>query len=126
MNSVVVSGRAATKPEISYTPQTQTACTWFSLAVDRPKRNGQDQGADFLRIKVWGRQAETCHQWLVKGQEAIVQGSIRISQGKDGKTYTEIVADKVEFGRKPSTNKATPEATNEQIGFAEVEDEPPF
>ena len=134
MNSVVLSGRLATQPELAYTPQTQTACCRFSLAVDRPKKNGQDQGADFIRITVWGRQGETCNQYLVKGQEAIVQGSIRINKGNDGKTYTEVVGNNVEFGRKPSNAQAAPannvdmptQQTIDDVPFTQSYDAPPF
>ena len=54
MNSVVLIGRLARDPELSYTPNTQTAVCKFTLAVDRPRRQGEDQGADFLRITVFG------------------------------------------------------------------------
>lgn len=100
MNSVILIGRLANDPEISYTPQ-QTAVCHFTLAVDRPKRNGEDQGADFLRITVFGKSAENCSRYLSKGREAGVRG--RISTGsytnRDGvKVYTtDIVADEVKF-----------------------------
>ena len=138
MNSVVLSGRLATQPELAYTPQTQTACCRFSLAVDRPKKNGQDQGADFIRITVWGKQGENCNQYLVKGQEAIISGSIRTNKGNDGKTYTEVVANNVEFGRKPSNAQAvaqniqtTPaevpvQQTIDDVPFTQSYDAPPF
>ena len=136
MNSVVLSGRLATQPELAYTPQTQTACCRFSLAVDRPKKNGQDQGADFVRITVWGKQGENCNQYLVKGQEAILSGSIRTNKGNDGKTYTEVVADKVEFGRKPTNYQTAPtqavdmpqpvQQTINDVPFNQIDDAPPF
>lgn len=135
MNSVVLSGRLATQPELAYTPQTQTACCRFSLAVDRPKKNGQDQGADFVRITVWGKQGENCNQYLAKGQEAIISGSIRTNKGNDGKTYTEVVANNVEFGRKPTNYQTAPttvdmpqpvQQTINVVPFNQVDDAPPF
>lgn len=101
MNSVVLTGRLARDPELSYTPNTQTACCRFTLAVDRPKRDGQDQGADFIRIVVWGMQGENCDRYLSKGRQVAVMGRIQTGsyKNRDGQTVytTDIVADRVEF-----------------------------
>ena len=103
MNSAVISGNLGRDPELSYTPQTQTACCRLSVAVARDKK---DEQPDWLTVTVWGHQAETCSQYLVSGQHVEVRGRIRVSKGKDGKTYTEIVADKVEFGAKPQNKQS--------------------
>lgn len=101
MNSVILIGRLARDPELSYTPNTNTACCRFNLAVDRPKRNGEDQGADFIRITVWGRQAETCDRYLSKGRQIAVNGRIQTGSYKNrsGETVytTDVVAERVEF-----------------------------
>ena len=114
MNSVVLIGRLARDPELSYTPNTQTAVTRFTLAVDRPKRNGEDQGADFIRITVFGRQAETCDRYLSKGRQAAVLGRIQTGsyKNREGVTVytTDIIADRVEFlggGQGQSTTRST-------------------
>ena len=101
MNSVVLIGRLARDPELSYTPNTQTAVCHFTLAVDRPRRQGEERGADFLRITVFGRQAETCDRYLSKGRQAAVHGRIETGsyKNRDGVTVytTDIIADNVEF-----------------------------
>ncbi|MBQ6456593.1 MAG: single-stranded DNA-binding protein [Mogibacterium sp.] len=101
MNSVVLIGRLARDPELSYTPSTQTAVCRFTLAVDRPRRQGEDRGADFLRITVFGRQAENCDRYLSKGRQAAVHGRIETGsyKNRDGVTVytTDIIADNVEF-----------------------------
>lgn len=101
MNSVIEIGRIATDINLQYTPQTQTAVAKFTLAVDRPKKDGQDQGADFIRITVWGRQAETTNQYCSKGSKIAVQGRITTGSYKDrqGNTVytTEVTAERVEF-----------------------------
>ena len=100
MNQVVLIGRLARDPELSYT-QNQTAKAVFTIAVDRPKRDGQDQGADFIRITVWGKTAENCDRYLSKGRQVCVQGRIQTGSYKDknGQTVytTDVVADRVEF-----------------------------
>ena len=101
MNSVVLIGRLARDPELSYTPNTQTAICRFTLAVNKPRRNGEDQGADFIRITVFGRQAETCDRYLSKGRQAAVHGRIETGsyKNRNGETVytTDIIADNVEF-----------------------------
>ena len=101
MNSVVLIGRLARDPELSYTPNTQTAVCHFTLAVDRPRRQGEDQGADFLRVTVFGRQAENCDRYLAKGRQAAVRGRIETGsyknrEGVNVNTF-DIIADNVEF-----------------------------
>ena len=101
MNSVVLIGRLTRDPELSYTPNTQTAVCRFTLAVDRPRRQGEDQGADFIRITVWGKQAETCDRYLSKGRQVAILGRIQTGsyKNREGVTVytTDVVADRVEF-----------------------------
>ena len=101
MNSVVLIGRLARDPELSYTPNTQTAVCHFTLAVDRPRRQGEDRGADFLRITVFGRQAENCDRFLAKGRQAAVHGRIETGSYKNREGVTvntvDVIADNVEF-----------------------------
>ena len=100
-NCVTLRGHLTRDPELSYTANTQTAVCKFTIAVNRPRRNGQDQGADFIRITAFGRQAETGYRYLTKGREVSVLGEIQTGsyKGRDGNTvYTfDVVADNVEF-----------------------------
>lgn len=98
MNNVVLIGRLANDPELSYTPNNQTAVCRFTLAVNRMRK---EDGADFIRITVWGKQAENCDRYLSKGRQAAVHGRIQTGSytNRDGaKVYTtEVVANSVEF-----------------------------
>ena len=101
MNNVALIGRLTRDPELSYTPNTQTAVARFTLAVDRPKRNGESTGTDFIRVTVWGKQAETCDRYISKGRQVAVLGRIQTGsyKNREGVTVytTEVVADRVEF-----------------------------
>ena len=101
MNNVVLIGNLTRDPELSYTPQNQTAVCNFTIAVNRPKKEGQDQGADYPRVVVWGKQAENCNNYLSKGRKVAVRGRIQTGSYKDrdGRTVytTDVVADNVEF-----------------------------
>ena len=119
MNSVILIGRLARDPELSYTPNTQAAVCRFTIAVDRPKRNGEDQGADFIRVTTWGRQAETCDRYLSKGRQVSIQGRIQTGSYKDrsGQTVytTDVVADRVEFLGGNNQQQAQPKPDPDEV-----------
>ena len=120
MNTCILIGRLCANPELSYTPNTQTAVGRFTIAVDRPKRDGEDQGADFIRITVWGRQAETCDRYLNKGRQVAVMGRIQTGSYKDrnGETVytTDVVADRVEFLGSAGGENSGSDGRNPQFG----------
>ena len=99
MNSVVLIGRLTKDPEIRYIPGSQTAVANFSIAVDRPF--SKEKKTDFFNIVVFGKPAENCGSYLVKGRLVGIQGRIQNDtfDKKDGtKGYkTDIVAERVEF-----------------------------
>lgn len=101
MNSVVLIGRLTKDPEVRYISKSQTAVANFTLAIDRPVRQGAEKQADFPHITVFGRQAENCERFLSKGMKAAVQGRIQTGSYKDrnGQTVytTDVVAERVEF-----------------------------
>ena len=93
MNLVTLTGRLTRDPE--RTDRNGTIICNFSIAVDRPK-----EGADFIRITVFGKLAENCSQYLAKGRQVAVQGHIQTgSYPKDGQTIytTDVIGDRVEF-----------------------------
>jgi single-strand DNA-binding protein len=143
MNSVILIGWACDKPELSYTPTTQTAVGKFTLAVNRPKRNGEDQGADFIRVTVWDKQAEICERYLHKGSQCAVRGRIQTGsyKGKNGETVytTDVVADKfngVEFlgsrgdsaPQNTTERQSAPQQTprNPETTFSAMDEDCPF
>ena len=99
MNNVVLIGRLTKDPELRYIPQSETAVANFTLAVDRPL--AKEKTADFIRIVAFGKTAELCERFLVKGRLVGVQGRIQTgsfkAQSGETKYTTEIYADRVEF-----------------------------
>ena len=70
------------------------------LAVQRPRKDGEDQGADYVDVTVFGRQAEICKEYLAKGRKIAVQGRLHHSEwdGENGRRQKlEVNADSVEF-----------------------------
>jgi len=99
MNNVVLIGRLTKDPELRYIPESQNAVATFTLAVDRPF--AKEKQADFIRITVFGKQAENCERFLAKGRMTAIQGRLQTGsyKNKEGATVytTDVVADRVEF-----------------------------
>ncbi len=130
MNNVVLIGRLTRDPDVRYT-NSQLAIARFSVAINRvPGRDGQDRGADFPNVVVFGKQAENCERYLTKGKLVAIQGRIQTgSYEKDGrKVYTtEVVADRVEFLEWGDRQQGAPATSTSQEGIPEgfqaIEDE---
>ncbi|MDP3957850.1 MAG: single-stranded DNA-binding protein [bacterium] len=106
LNKALIVGNLTRDPELKSLPSGSKVAT-FSLATNRVWKDAsgtKQESVDFHNIVVFGRQAETCAQYLKKGQSALVEGRIqtRSWEGQDGKKNyrTEIVADRVQFGFK--------------------------
>ena len=101
MNQVFLTGRLTKDPETRYTSGSQIAVCTFTLAVDRPTKQGEEKKADFPRITVFGRQAENCEKYLSKGKKVAVQGRLQTGsyKNREGVTVytTDVVAERIEF-----------------------------
>lgn len=101
MNVAVLVGRLTKDPELRRT-NSDKAVASFILAVNRPFKNKDgDNEADFIRIVVWGKQAENVEKYITKGSQVAVDGRIQTHSydDNDGKRVfvTEVVADNVTF-----------------------------
>jgi single-strand DNA-binding protein len=101
MNNVTLIGRLTRDPEVRYTSGSQMAVARFSIAIDRPARQGGEKQTDFPSIVVFGKQAENCERFLTKGRLVGIEGRIQTGSytNKNGdKVYTtDVVANRVEF-----------------------------
>jgi single-strand DNA-binding protein len=111
MNVVTLIGNLATEVELKQLAEGKQVAS-FVLAVDRASKDG---GADFVRISVWDRQAETCSRFLHKGDRAALEGRLRSRswQAPDGtrRSAVEVVATRIQFLTPPggdSSVGATP------------------
>lgn len=120
-NKVILMGRLTRDPESSTSPS-GVVVTRFTLAVDRRfQKQGEERQADFINIVTFNKTAEFVKKYFVKGQLALVSGSIqtRSWDGQDGqKRYaTEVIAEEVNFvGSKkdnPSSNQGAASDFNE-------------
>ena len=75
---LTIVGNLGRDPEMRYTPSGQ-AVTNFSVATSRryTDSNGQKhEETTWFRVSAWGRQAETCNQYLHRGSKVLVEGRL--------------------------------------------------
>ncbi len=131
MNVVTLIGRLTRDVEMRASGQTAVAS--FSLAVDKQlSREKKDEmealgkpTADFINIVVFGRQAETCNQYLRKGSQVAINGRIQTGSytAQDGtrRYTTDVVANQVQFLTPKSTPKKEDDFWNDD--FSSVNDD---
>lgn len=137
MNTVILIGRLTRDPDLRYTADNLCIAT-FSIACSRGRdREGNDRGADYPWIKVFGRQAENCGKYLRKGSQVAIRGRINTGSytDRDGnKVYTtDVTAEQVQFlgskkdsGGEEPRRAAAPEYEDIPDGFQQVMDDVPF
>lgn len=107
INTTFLFGNLTRDPELRALPNGGSVAS-FGLATNRTFRKAdgtKGEQTEFHNIVVFGKQAESCAQWLKKGSSAFIEGRIqtRSWEGEHGKQYrTEIVAERVQFGPRRS------------------------
>ena len=103
LNKLMLIGNLGRDPEVRFTPGGR-AVARFPLATSEvwTDQEGQRQErTEWHNIVVWGKQAETCGQYLSKGRQVFLEGSVRTRQYDDkegNKRYiTEVIGQRVQF-----------------------------
>ena len=113
LNKVMLLGHLGQDPELKYTPN-GTAVANFSVATSdqwTDKSGQRQEKTEWHRIVAFGKLAELCNQYLSKGRQALIEGSLQTSswEGEDGKKRykTEIIGRNVQFiGGRPSQDRS--------------------
>jgi single-strand DNA-binding protein len=102
INRVVLTGNLTRDPETSATPGGLSICK-LGIAVNTRRKNsdgGWEEKPNYFRVTVFGRQAESCGQYLKKGRPVAIDGRLEWSQWeRDGqkRESVDIIADTVQF-----------------------------
>jgi len=141
VNKVILIGRLGRDPELKYTPSGAPVAK-FSIATDEvfKDRSGEQQKhTEWHNIVAWNKLAEICGEYLTKGKQVYIEGSIRSRQWEDKQTGAkrtayEIVAQKMTMlgskadsertlsDRAPSERPAEPETAPEPAAEPEITD----
>jgi single-strand DNA-binding protein len=76
---VIIVGNLGRDPELRYTQSGQAVCG-FSVAVNEVwtdrQTNEKKEKTNWFRVSVWGQQGETINQFLAKGRQVMVIGTV--------------------------------------------------
>lgn len=127
-NRVVLVGNLTRDPELRQIPS-GTSVADLGLATNERYRNRDGETAEttcFVDVVAWGKQAESCNQYLSKGAPVLVEGRLQLDQWKtnegQNRSKLRVKADRVRFlGRAPATAGASVAPS-----IAETEEPMPF
>ena len=102
---LIIIGNLGRDPEMRFTPDGNPV-TSFSVATSRKYKDVDE--TTWFRVSVWGKQAESCNQYLKKGSKVLVEGRLypdpqnggpRVYQRNDGSWASsyEVTAETVRF-----------------------------
>ncbi|MBI3731973.1 MAG: single-stranded DNA-binding protein [Chloroflexi bacterium] len=126
-------GNLGGNPELKYLVN-GTAVTSFSMAVNNQRKNPEGEvvkETTWFRVSVFGKQAESCAEYLTKGRMVLVEGTLkgdpatggpRLYERKDGTVGAsfELVANSVKFlptGAPGEKEKAAPVAETAEMAL---------
>ena len=105
MNKVVLIGRLTKDPDLRFAAGSGTAVTRLTLAVNRPFKKDE---ADFINCIAFGKTGEIIAQYLTKGRQLAISGSIQTGsyEAKDGtrRYTTDVIIDSFDFIDSNSSN----------------------
>ena len=115
---LIIVGNLGRDPEMKYTPGGQ-AVTNFNLASNRQytTSNGEKvKETTWFRISAWGRQAETCNQYLKVGSRVLIEGRLNPDKETGGPRI---------WSRQDGTQGSSYEVTADRVVFLTSRDEQP-
>lgn len=134
---LTIVGYLGRDPEMRFT-QTGTPVTSLDVAVTRTWNNDQgvkQEETTWFRVSAWNKQAETCAQYLKKGSQVLVTGTVKAHSytGRDGQpgASLEVKADTVRFlgggnGAARNSDGATPYGQQAGQNASIAEEDIPF
>lgn len=130
-NRVVLMGNLTRDPELRQIPS-GVAVADLGLAASEIYKNRDGEQVEttcFVDVEAWGRQAETCNEYLSKGSPVLVEGRLRFNRWEtpEGQVRTKlrVRADRVQFLGRPRSAAAAHDAPAQTPGEAE-DDNLPF
>jgi single-strand DNA-binding protein len=86
INKINLVGRAGRDPEVKFFESGKVKCS-FSIAVDRRSSNRDEP--DWFELELWGKTAEVAGNYVKKGKQVGVTGSLKFDRWQDKNTGEE-------------------------------------
>lgn len=86
---LIIAGNLGKDPDMRYTPNGQPV-TSFNVATNRSytDANGQQvKETVWFKVNVWGKQAESAHDYLKKGSKVLVEGRLIADETGNPRIY---------------------------------------
>lgn len=101
INNVTLIGTLGRDPEVKYF-ESGTCVAQFSIALNNPPKDGQDQPPDWVEIKAWDKRAQVAADYLKKGHRVGIVGRLKqeswTERDSDQKrSKLTVVADRLEL-----------------------------
>jgi single-strand DNA-binding protein len=120
LNKIFICGRITRDPELKTTPKGTKVAT-FAIATNHTTKNedgSKNETVQFHNCVAFGKTAEIIAQFVIKGQELLVEGrsQTREWQAKDGskRSTNEVIVEMFQFGQKPRGAETSEEPTDDQ------------
>jgi len=104
INRVVLTGNLTKDPDVRTNPGTGLSVCKLRLAVNTRRRNNAtgdwEDKANFFNVTVFGRQAESCGNFLHKGRPVAIDGRLEWSEYEvegQKRQSVDIIAENVQF-----------------------------
>lgn len=131
MNKIIILGNLTQDPELKYTASGKAVCNL------RIANNTEKKTPLYIDVVCWEKLAESCSEYLAKGRQVLIEGSLRINTWTDGKgqdrATPEISAYGVTFlgskesnGNRQEPKIERPEALGGEGEFLPESEEVPF
>jgi len=121
VNKVILIGRLGRDPELKYTPSGAPVAK-FSLATDesfKDRTGEQQKHTEWHNIVAWNKLAEICGEYLTKGKQVYIEGSIRSRQWQDQsgnkRTSYEIIANQMQMLGTKADSERAPGASMDRV-----------
>jgi single-strand DNA-binding protein len=131
INKVILIGRLGKDPEVKYT-NSGTPVAKFSLATDevfKDRAGEQQRRTEWHNIVAWNKLAEICGEYLTKGKQVYIEGSIRSRQWEDQsgnkRTAYDIVARDMKMLGSKADSERSMAASPDRGSFAQAPDRGP-
>jgi len=131
VNRAILVGNLGNDPELRHTPNGNPVASFNIATTDfwTNKDGQQETRTEWHRIVAWGRLAEICKEYLIKGKQVYIEGRIQTRSWEDanGQTRktTEIVATQMLLlGSKEQTSEEASQETGLKEGAADVSGKP--
>jgi len=93
LSIAVLVGRLTRDAELKYTSSGQPICHFSVATSSREKKGGAwvDE-PNYWEVDLWGKQGESLNQYLVKGKQVAIEGTMRQDKWeKDGQKHIKVI-----------------------------------